>query len=167
MLGLLHFFQSSCIKIMLFFKWNCEEEHAQLENYSKLPDETKPSILWGNQRIGILIFWLLLIINSKSPDAGYKQVAPAKTVPHSGVFSSLPACHAVALAAEVATSWRGSRAHLRCEAGLTCAALLPAQSIFPFSPKITAPCLSSPLMHFAFTHSLSSSGSFIQGSLAH
>lgn len=51
MLGLLYFFQSSCIKIMLFLMRNCEEEHAQLENYSKLPGETKPSVLWGNQKI--------------------------------------------------------------------------------------------------------------------
>lgn len=89
---------------------------------------------------GILIFWLLLIIKSKSPDVGYKQVAPAKTIPHRGVFSSLPACHAVALAAEVATSWRGSRAHLRCKAGLTCAALPSFQprASFP-SPRRSGP----------------------------
>lgn len=58
MLGLLHFFQSSYIKITFFFTWNCENRHAQLENYGRKFQERQNQIYSEViRRSGI--FWLL------------------------------------------------------------------------------------------------------------
>lgn len=116
------------------------------------------------RRPGILIFRLLLIINSKSPNAGYEEVAPAKTVPNGGLLSLLPCV--------VQQRWLpewplpGVGASLAC-AARPAAALPASHSVFPSSLRIGSLCLSSPLMRLAFIPSLSSSGSFIHGCLAH